>query len=146
MSIAHARDEGPPALGVEVVRRGRRACVTVRGELDIATAPALERALIEQTRLGRTVVLHLRELRFIDVTALRALVRTNAGARRDGIKFAVVPGPRVQRLLDLCGLTPQFSAAPIGRPTDCSNGGGRTATVLGAARPVDVSETGRARA
>ena len=146
MSIAPARDEGPPALGVEVVRRGRRARVTVRGELDIATAPALERALIEQSTIGRTVVLDLRELSFIDATGLRLLVRTNARARRDGIEFAVVPGPRVRRLLDLCGLTPQFSAAPIRRPTDCSDGGGRTATVLGAARPVDVSETGRARA
>ena len=56
------------------------------------------------------MVLHLRELRFIDVTALRLLVRTNAGARRDGIKFAVIPGPCVQRLLHLCRLTPQVNA------------------------------------
>ena len=110
MSTARARDEGPPALGVEVVRRGRRAHVTVRGELDIAGAPALERALVEQTRMGRTVVLDLRELTFIDVTGLRLLLRTIADARRDGIEFAVVAGPRVERLLDLCGLTPQFSA------------------------------------
>ncbi len=110
MSTARARDEEPPAWGVEVARRGRRARVTVRGELDIATAPALERALIEQTRSGRTVVLDVRELTFIDVTGLWLLVRTNAHARREGLEFAVVPGPCVERLLDLCGLTPQYSA------------------------------------
>jgi anti-anti-sigma factor len=110
MITVHARDEGPPAFGVEVVRRGRHARITVRGELDIATAPALERASIEQTRIGGSVVLDLRELTFIDATGLGLVLRTNAHARRDGIEFAVLPGPRVQRLLDLCGLTPQLRA------------------------------------
>ena len=109
MTTAHARNQGPLAFGIDVLHRGRRARVTVGGELDIATVPALERALIEQTRIGRTVVLDLRELSFIDATGLGLLLRTNAHARRDGIEFAVLPGPRVQRLLDLCGLTAQFS-------------------------------------
>ena len=54
------------------------------------------------------MVLALRELSFIDATGLGLLLRANAHARRDGIEFAVLPGPRVQRLLDLCGLTAQF--------------------------------------
>lgn len=109
MAIAHARDAGPPAFGIEVVHRGRRARVTVRGELDIATAPALERALIELMRIGRPVTLDFRELTFIDATGLGLLLRTNAHAhaRRDGLEFAVLPGPRVQQLLDLCGLASQ---------------------------------------
>jgi anti-sigma B factor antagonist len=109
MTTAHARNQESLAFGIDVVRRGRHARVTVGGELDIATAPALERTLIEQTRIGTTLVLDLRELSFIDATGLGLLLRTNAHARRDGIEFAVLPGPRVQRLLDLCGLTAQFS-------------------------------------
>jgi anti-anti-sigma factor len=144
MATAHARDEGPPAFGIEVVRRGRHARVTVRGELDIATAPALDRALIEQMRIGRTVTLDFRELTFIDGTGLGLLLRTSAHAhaRRDGLEFAVLPGPRVQRLLDRAAL--HRSCAPwICRPTDHRNTAGAK---TGAARPVAVFRTTAARA
>jgi len=108
MSTVPVADEGPPAFAVDVVRRGRHARVTARGELDIATAPVLDEALIEQARIGGSVMLDLRELTFIDATGLAVLLRLNARAQRDRIEFTLLPGPRVRRLLDLCGLTPQF--------------------------------------
>jgi anti-anti-sigma factor len=109
MTAVRARDEAPEAFRVEVARRGRRARVTVRGELDIATKPVLERALIEQARIGGPVVLDLRELALIDATGLELLLRTNARVRRDGRELQLIPGPSVRRLLDLCGVTTQFS-------------------------------------
>jgi stage II sporulation protein AA (anti-sigma F factor antagonist) len=109
MATVHARDEAPQAFGVEVTRGRRRARVTVRGELDIATKPVLERALIEQARIGGPVVLDLRELTFIDATGLELLLRTNADARRDGRELQLIPGQCVRRLLDLCGVTTRFS-------------------------------------
>jgi len=108
MSTVPVPDEGPPAFAVDVVRRGRRARVTARGELDIATAPVLDEALIAQARIGGSVMLDLRELTFIDATGLRLLLRIDAHARRDGIEFTLLPGPRVRQLLDLCHLTTQF--------------------------------------
>jgi anti-anti-sigma factor len=109
MTAVRARDEATEAFRVEVTRRGRRGRVIVRGELDIATKPVLERALIEQARIGGPVVLDLRELAFIDATGLELLLRTNAHARRDGMELQLIPGQCVRRLLDLCGLTTQFS-------------------------------------
>jgi len=87
------------------VRRGRHARVTACGELDIATAPVLDGALIAQARIGGSVMLDLRELTFIDATGLAVLLRLNARARRDGIEFTLLPGPRVRQLLALCHLT-----------------------------------------
>jgi anti-anti-sigma factor len=109
MTTVRDRDEALQAFRVEVTRRRRRAQVTVRGELDIATKPVLERALIEQARIGGPVVLDLRELAFIDATGVELLLRTNAQARRNGSELQLIPGQSVRRLLDLCGLTTQFS-------------------------------------
>jgi anti-anti-sigma factor len=109
MTAVRARDEAPEAFRVEVARRGRRARVTVRGELDIATKPVLERALIEQARIGGPVVLDLRELAFIDAQGLELLLHRDADARREGWELQLIPGQCVRRLLDLCGLTTRFS-------------------------------------
>lgn len=109
MTTVRARDEAPQGFRVELTRRGRRVRVTVRGELDIATKPVLERALIEQARIGAPVVLDLRELAFIDARGLELLLRINAQARCDGWELQLIPGQCVRRLLDLCGLTMRFS-------------------------------------
>jgi anti-anti-sigma factor len=109
MTAVRARDEATEAFRVEVTRRGRRARVIVRGELDIATKPVLERALIEQARIGGPVVLDLRELAFIDAAGLELLLHSDAHARRDGWQLQLIPGQCVRRLLDLCGLTTRFS-------------------------------------
>jgi anti-anti-sigma factor len=109
MTTVRARAEAPQAFRVEVTRRSRRARVAVRGELDIATKPVLERALIERARIGAPVVLDLRELAFIDARGLELLLRTNAHARRDGWELQLIPGRCVRRLLNVCGLTTRFS-------------------------------------
>jgi anti-sigma B factor antagonist len=109
MTTVSARNEGCAAIHVEVARTDHRTRVTVGGELDIATAPVVERTLVEQARIGGTVVLDLRELAFIDAVGLGLLLRADARARRDGMELQLILGPRVRRLLDLCGLTPRFS-------------------------------------
>jgi anti-sigma B factor antagonist len=95
-------------LRVEVAGRAGGARAAVRGELNLASAPALERVLIEQAGIARPVLLDLRELAFIDASGLGVLLRTAARARHDGIEFDLVAGHCVWRLLELCGLTTQF--------------------------------------
>ena len=90
MTAVHARDGQPAAFAVSVERHGRRTTVAVRGELDVATAPALERVLVDHARRGGPVVLDLRELSFIDASGLGLLLRTNAHARRDGMALQLV--------------------------------------------------------
>ena len=64
--------------------------------------------MIVQARIAGPVVLDLRELAFIDASGSGLLLRTAARARHDGIEFHLIPGQRVRRLLELCGLTTQF--------------------------------------
>ena len=74
----------PTGFSISITDRDGRAVVVVRGELDLATAPELEEALIERLDAGQDVVLDLRELEFMDSTrAARARRRARArGGRR----------------------------------------------------------------
>jgi anti-sigma B factor antagonist len=72
------------AFEVDVTRRGDADVATVRGELDIATAPQLASALEGTT--GRIVV-DLTETSFLDSTGLRTL--TTLG-KADDSKLALV--------------------------------------------------------
>ncbi len=84
--------------------------VTVRGEVDLATAPDLE-ACVRQALddAPRGVVLDLEGLTFIDSSGLRALVSVSkdAGARGASVGLRNVPR-HAQRVLDLTGLSDWF--------------------------------------
>jgi anti-anti-sigma factor len=64
--------------------------IELEGELDIATAPALEQLLSEVERdRWPTVVLDLRQLDFIDSSGIRALLTANDRIGRLGGRMAV---------------------------------------------------------
>ncbi|GIH96276.1 hypothetical protein Psi01_69060 [Planobispora siamensis] len=91
------------------------AVVTVRGEIDITTAPLLE-AHIRRTLLTRRrpadIVLDLRGVTFMDASGLTALVHIDDHARRNGhgIRLAGVSCP-VARLLRITRLDRRFTAS-----------------------------------
>jgi anti-anti-sigma factor len=88
----------------EIERTGARVTVRPEGELDLATAPGLE-AEVERITGAELIVFDLRELAFIDSTGLQVILRAEAAARRDGVEFAVVRGPRaVDRLFGVMNL------------------------------------------
>jgi anti-sigma B factor antagonist len=97
-----------PATSFDVdERRGGGAERVVRptGELDLATAPALERVLLDGRVTGDVVVLDLADLEFLDSTGLRVIVRAAEAARRDGWELRLRPArPEVQRIFDLTGI------------------------------------------
>ena len=97
-------------LQFAVERSGRGTVVTVRGELDLAVAPDLERVLSDQPGDG-VLVVDLRGLSFIDASGLRVLLRANTRARRNGTQLHLIPGARVRRLLELCALESRFTYA-----------------------------------
>ena len=76
------------------------------GELDIATAPALERLLREVERdRWPTVVLDLRQLSFIDSSGIRALLTANDRiGRRGGRMLVRHPSRAVRRTLAAIGV------------------------------------------
>ena len=107
-SLAALNAIAPPPTEFEVEQgHGAEGILTLRptGELDIATAGRLERALLEAGERGNRVVLDLEALEFIDSTGLRVIVRGVEAARRDGWELRLRPGPPpVQRVFEIAGV------------------------------------------
>lgn len=93
-------------LGVET--GDERVTFTPRGELDLATAPELEEKVLGAVREGgRSVVLDLRELTFMDSTGVRTIVAAHQLAEQSGNELKVVRPPResaVSRVIEISGI------------------------------------------
>jgi anti-anti-sigma factor len=80
--------------------------IRVDGELDIATAPNLEGALLRPRPRGERVILDLTGLRFMDSTGLRVLLRATTAAKEGRWELFLRNVPAiVRRLFDLSGVT-----------------------------------------
>jgi anti-sigma B factor antagonist len=79
--------------------------VVARGEIDMASAPEVARAL-DADAGAALVVLDLRAVTFLDSSALGLIVAQLRRARERGSRFAVAAGPgsEARRLLELAGL------------------------------------------
>ena len=105
-SLARA-DSLPPAFACTTTHGGLDAAwVNVVGELDIATAPQLERTLRESQQLAHLTVLDLRELAFMDCSGVHTIVNASILARKDGRRLVLVRGrPDVYRMFTLTSST-----------------------------------------
>ena len=100
---------GALPFAVSVSRRGRRLVIVARGELDLATAPAVERVLgdaladVDATGELDAVELDLGGLDFIDLAGIRAIRRCGEIARARNLRFELgALSPQAQRLVELC--------------------------------------------
>lgn len=93
----------PGRLLIETSGDADAVVLTLRGELDLTSAPAFERELrAAESRPLRLVVIDLSALEFMDSTGLRALLVARERAQSDGYELALRRGPRqVQRVLEL---------------------------------------------
>jgi anti-sigma B factor antagonist len=84
--------------------------MSVRGELDVANADLLGRALRIQLARGRRVVsLDMSEVAFIDVVAMETILGIQQAFQAcDGTLFVIDPSRPVGRLLHLAGLESQL--------------------------------------
>jgi len=102
-------DTGPTGFSISCDADGdNRRQFLVRGELDLATAPELEEALVSAIEAGDEVVLDLRELEFMDSSGVRVLVVAHT---RGGARFSLIPaGPAspVTKILAISGLEPEL--------------------------------------
>jgi anti-anti-sigma factor len=80
------------------------AWVNVVGELDITTAPELERTLRESQLRAHLTVLDLRDLTFIDSAGVHMIIDASLRARKDGCRLVLVRGrPDIYRMFTLTG-------------------------------------------
>ena len=93
-------------LDLEVNERDDMVVVSLTGELDISSAPRVEKELARvEAGHPETVVFDLSKLEFMDSTGLRIVVSGDARARHRGGRFAVVRGPEaVQRIFRITRL------------------------------------------
>jgi anti-anti-sigma factor len=96
----------PEPFAVAVEQADDRIVIAVRGELDLATAPALEEALLPPLGDGASATLDLRGLQFMDSTGVRVIVAAHLAAEEHGGAFTIcaVPGGSVARVLEISGL------------------------------------------
>jgi anti-sigma B factor antagonist len=115
LAIAEAR---PPAFVCTATHGGLDAAwVYVAGDLDIVTAPELERTLRESQRLAHLTVLDLRELAFIDCAGVHVIVNASLHARQAGRRLVLVRGRRdIYRIFRLTGSLAQVDIADPVRP------------------------------
>lgn len=101
-------------LNVETTKKRSVTVVTLSGEVDLATAPDLERRLAAAVASGDTVT-DLTGVAFMDSTGLRVLISAHEAAAAAGHSLALVvlsSGP-VAKLLSITGVDgelPVFSS------------------------------------
>lgn len=80
--------------------------VRVSGEVDLSTAPELERALVQEVDAAREVLLDLSAVSFIDSSGLHAIVIAARAAQSNGGALAL--GSRLpnqaRRVIEITGL------------------------------------------
>jgi anti-sigma B factor antagonist len=115
-SLAMAEPTRPDAIAstrleISAASADGGTVLTLSGELDIASAPALERALDDfGASLPRRLVIDLTEVTFMDSTGLRALLLARQRPADGDHELLLRPGPRqVQRVFELSGTLERFS-------------------------------------
>jgi anti-anti-sigma factor len=104
LSALRVLDEATFTLAEDAGSAGERV-IRLRGELDIDSAPDLQRALLRSRPAQQRVVLDLSELKFMDSTGLRVLLRARAAAEEGRWELFIRNVPaNIQRLFDMTGV------------------------------------------
>jgi anti-anti-sigma factor len=110
--------QSPEPLKIaEHIRGDGSTVLSVSGELDLGTVPALKDALDRLAAAKRRVVLDLRELMFMDSTGLHLIINAKRQADLDGWDFALAPqlSEAVAHLFDLTQL---HGFMPLDKPDE----------------------------
>ncbi len=94
-----------PRLSVTTSDHNGATLVHVDGEIDLLTAPQLERELTEATDKANDLIVDLRDVEFMDSTGVGVLVRTSRKFTSESSMHLICgPGP-VRRVIDVSGLS-----------------------------------------
>jgi anti-sigma B factor antagonist len=106
MSGGSGRRNG--SLGVALTYEGEVACLTLAGELDLAHVRRFDAIVGAAFVRADHCRVDLSQVRFLDSTGVRALLRARRRASESGAVLEFVnPSPAVARLLAAAGLGPE---------------------------------------
>ena len=95
---------------------GRVVVVTVRGELDAASAPRLKDALHDLGREGgHDVVVDVEGLTFIDSSGVHVLIQALKRMSTEGRQLTLRGPSRAYKVLDVCRVTSVFDSPDAAR-------------------------------
>ncbi|WP_458691388.1 STAS domain-containing protein [Nocardia tengchongensis] len=94
------------------VTAGNVHICTVRGEIDLQTAPAFRKVLLDNID-GESVVLDLRAVTFLGISGVRALLAAQRVARRRHCKIVIDGSYCVTRVLDVLDLSGGFGLRSV---------------------------------
>jgi anti-anti-sigma factor len=109
--VASSHAATPGHLGIQRKPDAQGIVVALTGELDLASAPELDRQLrdLDDTNPGRLLI-DLSGLEFIDSTGLALMVRAQQAANGNGHKLSLRRGPaQIQKLFEVTRLVEHFT-------------------------------------
>jgi anti-sigma B factor antagonist len=111
--------ESDSTFSCTVRQVGRTAQITVTGEVDMLTAPELERAFTRPELVFDELVLDLRGVTIFGSKGISALLKANQLCAQRGAAMSIEPSPVVTRVISVAGLTDVLAAGPSagGNPT-----------------------------
>jgi anti-sigma B factor antagonist len=100
-------------LDVETGKRGDASILTLRGEIDVYTAPRLRQAIIELVEGGeRNIVVDMEKVDFLDSTGLGVLVGGLKRVKtREGNLSLVASQEKILKIFEITGLDKVFPIA-----------------------------------
>jgi anti-sigma B factor antagonist len=98
-------------LDLESTRRGAASVLTLRGEIDVYTAPRLRQAIVDLVNGGATrVVVDMEKVDFLDSTGLGVLVEGLKRARSKESDLSIVATQdKILKIFDITGLNKAFN-------------------------------------
>ncbi|GAA1780928.1 anti-sigma factor antagonist BldG [Streptomonospora arabica] len=98
-------------LKISSQSQGDSAVVTVRGEIDLYTAPQLQSGLVNALEDGaRRLLVDMSRVEFCDSTGMSVLLSGMKRARaKEGDLVLVAPKPAVRKILEVTGLDAVFA-------------------------------------
>jgi anti-sigma B factor antagonist len=103
---------GSPTLNLKVLQTGQETLVSLSGELDLSSAPALRELLagaFDDDR-RRRIVLDLSDLIYLDSTGLSIFVSAHKRATATGVEFCLAnPNPSISQLFKITALDQFFT-------------------------------------
>ncbi|MET8429038.1 STAS domain-containing protein [Nocardia sp. NPDC004860] len=106
--MSHLPCPGLLSITVSTLADHTRVC-TIGGEIDAVTAPAFEQVLIGSLGVDGSTVVDLREVTFLGVAGIRALLAAQDFADRCHCKMCIDGSYCVTRILDATGMAAQFA-------------------------------------